>query len=94
MRVALPAVLTCDKGLNTPRYASLPGIMKAKRKPVKKLSPADLGVEDEVGGDNAKVVLSGYHLPPERPVGRILQGELSDQISELAQLLRSEAKVL
>jgi len=94
VRVALPAVLTCDKGLNTPRYASLPGIMKAKRKPVKKLSPADLGVEDEVGGDNAKVVLSGYHLPPERPVGRILQGELSDQISELVQLLRSEAKVL
>ncbi len=94
VRVTLPAVVTCDKGLNTPRYASLPGIMKAKRKPVKNLSPSDLGVEDDVGGDNAKVVLSGYHMPPARPAGRILQGELSDQIKELVGLLRTEAKVV
>jgi len=94
VRVALPAVLTCDKGLNTPRYASLPGIMKAKRKPVKNLSPSDLGVEDDVGADNAKVVLSDYTMPPARPAGRILEGELADQIKELVGLLRTEAKVI
>jgi electron transfer flavoprotein beta subunit len=94
VRVTLPAVVTCDKGLNTPRYASLPGIMKAKRKPVKRYSPADLGVEDDVGADNAKVVLSNYHMPPGRPAGRILEGELSDQIAELVKALREEAKVI
>ncbi len=94
IKVALPAVFTCDKGLNTPRYASLPGIMKAKSKPVKRYSPADLGLEDEVGADNAKVVLSGFQLPPGRAPGRILQGELADQVKELVGLLRTEAKVL
>ena len=92
IEVALPAVFTCDKGLNTPRYASLPGIMKAKGKPVKRYTPADLGVE--AGADNAKAVLSNLRLPPGRPAGRILQGELADQVKELVGLLRTEAKVL
>ena len=94
VKVSLPAVFTCSKGLNEPRYASLPGIMKAKRKPVSGYSPADLGVEDVVGADNALVSYSDYHLPPGRPAGRILQGELTDQVRELVRLLREEAKVL
>ncbi len=94
IKVTLPAMFTCDKGLNSPRYASLPGIMKAKGKPVKRYAPGDLDVEDAVGGDNAKVVLSGYQLPPGRAPGRILEGELSDQVKELVGLLRTEAKVL
>ncbi|MCP4869682.1 MAG: electron transfer flavoprotein subunit beta/FixA family protein [Proteobacteria bacterium] len=92
VKVRLPAVFTCTKGLNEPRYASLPGIMKAKRKPVTKYTPDDLDVE--VGGDNAQMTLSNFSMPPARPAGRILQGELSDQVAELVKLLREEAKVL
>jgi len=92
VKVSLPAVFTADKGLNSPRYASLPGIMKAKSKPVKRYAPGDLGVD--VGADEAKVTTNGYHLPPPRPAGRILDGELSDQVAELVKLLRQEAKVL
>lgn len=92
VKVSLPAVFTADKGLNSPRYASLPGIMKAKSKPVKRYTPGDLGVE--VGADNVQVTTSGYHSPPPRPAGRILEGELGDQVKELVRLLRQEAKVL
>ena len=94
VKVSLPAVFTCSKGLNDPRYASLPGIMKAKRKPVTKYSADDLGVSENVGADNALVSLSDFVPPAARPAGRILQGELSDQVAELVKLLREEAKVL
>ncbi len=92
--VTLPAVFTCTKGLNEPRYASLPGIMKAKRKPVTNYSADDLDVGDDVGADNARVSLTDYQLPAGRPAGRILEGELADQVKELVRLLREEAKVL
>ncbi len=93
-RVTLPAVFTCNKGLNEPRYASLPGIMKAKSKPVARYSPGDLGLEGSIGNDGAAVRLSNYRLPPPRPDGRLLQGETGDQVKELVRLLREEAKVL
>ena len=89
IRIKLPAVLSCTKGLNEPRYASLPGIMKAKRKKVTKYTPADLGWEA-----GAQLTLTGYQLPPSRPPGRILEGELADQVKELVKSLREEAKVL
>jgi electron transfer flavoprotein beta subunit len=87
---ALPAVLSADKALNTPRYASLPGIMKARRKPIAKKSAADLGVA--VG--EPLVADANWGLPPERPAGRILEGEPADVVAELVNLLRTEAKVL
>ena len=87
--VQLPALLAAETGLNTPRYASLPGIMKAKSKPVEKLNAADL-----LGGTAAKVTLSNYRLPPEKAPGRILQGELDKTVPELVKLLREEAKVI
>ncbi|MBI2336963.1 MAG: electron transfer flavoprotein subunit beta/FixA family protein [Deltaproteobacteria bacterium] len=87
--VQLPALLAAETGLNTPRYASLPGIMKAKSKPVEKLNAADL-----LAGATAKVTLSNYRLPPEKAPGRILQGELDKTIPELVKLLREEAKII
>ncbi len=87
---ALPAVLSADKALNTPRYASLPGIMKARRKPIAKKTAGDLGVA--VG--EPMVADANWTLPPERPAGRILQGEAADVVAELVNLLRTEAKVL
>jgi electron transfer flavoprotein beta subunit len=60
--------LACNKGINTPRYASLPGIMKAKRKPLQQHSLADVGVSD----DDRRVKYSDFQLPPEKPPGKSL----------------------
>lgn len=81
---ALPAVLTCDKGLNTPRLPKLQGIMAAKKKPLE-VKPVTLE------GGSSEVL--GLSLPPERPAGRIV-GEGPDAVPELLRLLRTEAKVL
>jgi len=81
---ALPAVLTCEKGLNTPRLPSLKGIMAAKKKP--------LEVKDAAVGAGSLSVL-GLSLPAERAPGRIV-GEGPDAAPELARLLREEAKVI
>jgi electron transfer flavoprotein beta subunit len=81
---ALPAVLTAEKGLNTPRYPALKGIMAAKKKPID-AKPAALG--------EVRVVVTALGLPPERKAGRIL-GEGPDVVPELVRLLRTEAKVL
>lgn len=87
--VPLPAIFGCEKGLNTPRYASLPGIMKAKTKPVQSLKFSALK------GDAApKVVYKNFRLPPEKAPGKILQGEPDQIVKELARLLREEAKVI
>lgn len=87
--VPLPAVFGCEKGLNTPRYASLPGIMKAKSKPVESVKLSALK------GDAApKVEFGNYRMPPEKAPGKILSGELGDQVKELVKLLREEAKVI
>lgn len=82
--VELPAVLTVTKGEFEPRYASLKGIMAAKRKPLEQKAAS---VPD------ARVELVGLELPPERPEGRIV-GEGPDAAAALVRLLREEAKVL
>jgi electron transfer flavoprotein beta subunit len=80
----LPAVLTCDKGLNTPRLPSLKGIMAAKKKPLE-VKPVTLS-----GGS---VTVLGLSYPPDRKPGRIV-GEGAEAVPELVRLLREEAKVL
>ena len=87
--MALPAIFGCEKGLNTPRYASLPGIMKAKSKPVESMKISALK-----GDATPKVEFSNYRSPPEKAPGKILSGELPAQIKELVRLLREEAKVI
>ncbi|MEV3515802.1 electron transfer flavoprotein subunit beta/FixA family protein [Paenibacillus larvae] len=90
VQVALPAVFTAQQGLNEPRYPSLQGIMKAKKKPLTELNLDDL----EFDPPAAKTERTELTLPPERKAGRILSGETPDQVKELVQLLRSEAKVI
>lgn len=87
---SLPAVLTTQKGLNEPRYASLPGIMKAKKKPLDKKDPAGLGV---TLGSRLEVV--AITPPPERAAGKIIEGETTEEKAvELVRLLHEEAKVV
>lgn len=92
MEVSLPALFTAQQGLNEPRYPSLPGIMKAKKKPFARLSLDDLGIAaDELA---PKTLRKELNLPPARKAGRILEGELSERVVQLVDLLRNEAKVI
>ena len=90
--VTLPAVMSCEKGLNEPRYASLPGIMKAKKKEIKDVDLAASGV----GADDAKnkTEIKKFSSPPERAAGKVLEGEAEETAPQLAKLLREEAKVI
>lgn len=89
MEMTLPGIVCCDKGEHEPRYASLPGIMKAKGKPIVEMKAADL-----LGGEAPKVKWTNFSLPPERKAGRILKGEPEQVCVELVKLLREEAKVI
>ena len=80
----LPCAVTAQKGLNEPRYASLKGIMAAKKKPLET-------VEVELGAPAVEVL--AMSMPPERPPGRIV-GEGAGAVPELIQALKEEAKVL
>lgn len=82
--VQLPAVITADLRLNEPRYASLPGIMKARKKELKEIPIADLGVEQT---SKVKVVKLGP--PPKREAGKKVES-----VQELVHLLHTEAKVI
>jgi electron transfer flavoprotein beta subunit len=90
VEVTMPAVIAAHKGLNEPRYATLPNIMKAKKKEVKALKAADLGVSD---GDR-KVKLKNWQLPPPKQAGKKIDGDAATAAATLAKLLRDEAKVV
>lgn len=92
LELKLPVLLTAQQGLNEPRYPSLPGIMKAKKKPLDTLDLDDLDIdEDDVEGKTKTV---DRYLPPEKKAGKILEGEIEDQVKELVSLLQTEAKVI
>ena len=84
LTISLPAVLTADLRLNEPRYVSLPGIMKAKKKPLEELTPESLGV---TAASRTRI------LKLERPAGR-KAGVRVKSVDELIAKLRHEAKVL
>jgi electron transfer flavoprotein beta subunit len=80
----LPAVITADLRLNEPRYASLPNIMKARKKPIVTVTPAELGVDPAARLTVLKVV-----EPPKRQAGKKVAS-----VAELVAKLRTEAKVI
>ena len=88
--VALPAVFSCDKGLNDPRFATLKGRLAAKSKKAKVLGPKELGIDAGVEGLKA----ISYKPPPGRAAGKVLEGEKEQVVAELARLLKDEKKVL
>jgi electron transfer flavoprotein beta subunit len=93
---SLPALITAQKGLNEPRYASLPGIMKAKKKPLDEKTLADLGLDAaEFGAGARKVKVMEMTPPPAREAGKIVEGETpQEKAAGLAKLLHDEAKVI
>jgi len=92
IETTLPLLVTCQQGLNEPRYPSLPGIMKAKKKPLEELEIDDLDLDEDELEPKTKTI--EVFLPPEKEAGRVLEGEIEDQVKELVSLLKDEAKVL
>jgi electron transfer flavoprotein beta subunit len=95
VEVELPAVLTASKGLNEPRYPSLPGIMKAKKKPIDEITAATVGCDPAVVGvSGARLVTTKLDPPPARAAGRILSGEARESALEVMKALHEERKLL
>ncbi|WP_249870935.1 electron transfer flavoprotein subunit beta/FixA family protein [Oceanobacillus saliphilus] len=92
VETSLPLLVTCQQGLNEPRYPSLPGIMKAKKKPLDELELDDLDLDEDDVEPKTKTI--DIFLPPEKESGRVLEGDIADQVKELVSLLKNDKKVL
>ncbi len=93
LEASLPVLLTTQRGLNEPRYASLPGIMKAKKKPIDVIKVEDLAID--ATQLEPRVRIKSMAPPPERSAGKIIEGETVEQkVSELVKALSEEAKVI
>ena len=84
IEINTPAIVTCDLRLNEPRYASLPNIMKAKKKPIEEIAASELGVDASPRLEQLKV-----EEPPKRKAGIKVAN-----VAELVQKLKNEAKVI
>jgi electron transfer flavoprotein beta subunit len=90
VELPLPCVLSAQKGLNEPRYPTLKGVMAAKRKEIRELRAADVGLAPGSGA----LRLLALESVPARPPGRIIPGEPARAVEELVRALREEAKVI
>ena len=90
--VPLPALFTLQKGINTPRYPTLPNIMKAKKKEIKEVTPESLGGS---GAELASgITVESMYLPRKQRLGKVLSGDTPARVHELVRVLREEEKVL
>jgi electron transfer flavoprotein beta subunit len=90
LEVSLPCVLGATKGLNEPRYPKFPDIMKAKKKPIKEIALADLGL----GGDGARSELLKLEKVPERTGAKMLEGDVRQAVEDLVRVLKEDEKVI
>jgi len=94
LETQLPALITTQRGLNEPRYASLPGIMKAKKKPIDIKNVADIELGSEHLGEPLTKIVS-MKTPPDRKGGNMIQGDSAQaKAAELVRILHEEEKVL
>jgi electron transfer flavoprotein beta subunit len=93
---SLPALLTTQRGLNEPRYATLPGIMKAKKKPLETKTLADIGIDPStVGAANRKVKITAIKFPPARGAVKIMEGDsAAAKAASLVKILHDEIHVI
>ncbi|MFZ5813982.1 MAG: electron transfer flavoprotein subunit beta/FixA family protein [Bacillota bacterium] len=89
VEVPLPALVTAQQGLNEPRYPSVPGIMKAKRKPIGRATAADLGVDL-----SARTAVTSVFQATQNRLNKMIKGTPQEQAKELVRLLRGEAKIV
>jgi electron transfer flavoprotein beta subunit len=86
----LPCVLSAQKGLNEPRYPTLKGIMGAKKKEIKDVKAADIGL----GAGGSQLTIAALEALPPRPPGRVIQGTVEEAVKELVRALREDAKAI
>ena len=86
----LPCVIGCGKGLNKPSYPTLPAIIKARKKEVKQIDIADLGVDLSA----AQTELFRLEAVPERGQARMIEGSARETVAELVRILKEEEKVI
>ena len=89
----LPALFTCQKGLNLPRYPSLPGIMRAKKKPYEIVSATDLSPQ-KISKSEVRVSVKDLSFLPSRKAGRKLQASAAEMVEELMKFLHEETKII
>ncbi len=88
----LPAMFTTQKGINVPRYPTLPNIMKAKKKEIREVALSSLDLPE--GALTPGMTIESTSLPRQNRLGRVLEGDLDQQVHELVRILREQEKVL
>jgi len=88
VRLKTPALVTCQLGLNQPRYPTLPNIMKAKKKEIRVIPVAELLQQQ------ARLVMADFHAPARKGTGVVLEGEVGDQVDRLIGILKDKTAVL
>ena len=92
---SLPALFTCQKGLNNPRIPQVMNVMKAMKAQIKKLDLAALGLSAaDAGGQAAKIKIQKYLPPPKRPPVKMIKEDFPENVKALVKLLKEEAKVI
>ena len=95
LRLPLPAVIEVQAGINHPRYASLRGIMQAKKKPIESLTTTDLGLDvQSVGSSGAGIEIVSVGFPPSGEGAEMIEGDPADAARKLVEKLKKEARVL
>jgi electron transfer flavoprotein beta subunit len=92
LEVPLPALFTTQKGINTPRYPTLPNIMKAKKKEVREMPAAQLGLAAD--SLSAQIVTESMTLPRQQRLCKVIEGDSTQAVKELVRILHVEEKVL
>ena len=88
VKMKLPALVTCQMGLNVPRYPTLPNIMKAKKKEINVIPVADLLEED------ALATTASFHPPAKKGSGIVLEGDVGNLVDQLIAILKDKTAVL
>lgn len=88
IKMQLPALVTCQSGLNVPRYPTLPNIMKAKKKEIKTISAADLSAESPM------TTTVSFHPPVKKSCGIVLDGEVGSVADQLIAILKEKTSLL
>jgi electron transfer flavoprotein beta subunit len=86
----LPCIIGATKGLNEPRYPKFPDIMKAKKKEIREIDIADLGIDEATSAG----IIEQLEIVPERSGAKMLQGSVAAQVDELIKILKEDEKVL
>ena len=95
VQAPIPCVVSAQKGLNEPRYASLKGIMAAKKKPIEERNAASLSLDPSMIGDGgAKLRIIRLEMPPPKQAGKVFKDDMETAAREVVRLLHEEAKVI